>query len=530
MPGGVRTVEIVVLLVALATVVAAFAKRLRVPAPSLLVAAGLAVGLLPGAPMVHVPPAVVSLVVLPPLLYAASEELPWRDLRAVWRPVTVLAVGLVLASAAAVAAVAGAVASLSASMAFVLGAVLASTDPVAVSALGRRLSLPPRVQALVQAESLFNDGTSLVLFQIAVSLAVAGTAGMTAAGTALHGAGEFIVLAGGGALAGAVVAAGVIVVRRRITDPVLETVAALITPYVAYLLGETLGVSGVTAVIVAGLAIGAWRSKITIAQTRLQLHSVYQTIIFVLEAVVFALIGLELPTLVRDLGHTGRWPVAALAVTATLIATRVAWVFPVFAISGWRRGTRRPSWPVAAVVSWAGTRGVVPLAAALSIPLTTAGGGALQQRGLVLVLAAATIVISLIVQGFTLEPLARFAGFGPTVAGPGHEETVARLCMAEAGLARLEELAEDGAAPDELIDRLRTSLQARIGTTRARVDHRPGAAGTALTERELRGDLIAAETAELARLYDAGTISAATRRRLQRNLDLETARLTEGQQ
>jgi monovalent cation/hydrogen antiporter len=526
----VRTVEIVVLLVAVATVVAAFANRLRVPAPSLLVAAGLIVGLLPGAPSVHVPPAVVSLVVLPPLLYAASEELPWRDLQAIWRPVAALAVGLVLASAAAVAAVAAAVASLSASMAFVLGAVLASTDPVAVSALGRRLALPPRVQALVQAESLFNDGTSLVLFQIAVSLAVGSTAIMTAGGVLLHGAGQFAVLAGGGALAGAVVAAGAIVVRRRITDPVLETVAALITPYAAYLLGEQLHVSGVTAVIVAGLVIGAQRSKITTAQTRLQLHSVYQTVIFVLEAVVFALIGLELPTLVRDLGHTGRWPLAALAITGTLIATRVAWVFPAFAISQRRRGTRRPPWPAPAVVSWAGTRGVVPLAAALSIPLTTTGGTPLPQRDLVLVLAAATIVISLIVQGFTLEPLARLAGFGPPAAEPGHEETLARLRMAEAGLARLDELAESGAASDEVIDRLRTSLQARIGTTRARMDQNRETEPGARTERELRGDLITAEGAELSRLYDSGTISAATRRRLQRNLDLETARLTEGHQ
>jgi monovalent cation/hydrogen antiporter len=525
----VRTVEIVVLLVAVATVVAAFAGRLRVPAPSLLVAVGLAVGLLPGAPTVRVPPAVVSLVVLPPLLYAASEELAWRDLRAVWRPVAVLAVGLVLASAAAVAAVAGAVASLSAGMAFVLGAVLASTDPVAVSALGRRLSLPARVQALVQAESLFNDGTSLVLFQIAVSVAVGGTA-MAATGALLHGVGEFAVLAGGGAAAGAVVAAGVIVVRRRVTDPVLETVAALLTPYVAYLLGETLHVSGVTAVIVAGLVIGARRSKITTAQTRLQVHSVYQTVIFMLESVVFALIGLALPTLVRDLGQTGGWPLAALAVTGALMLTRVAWVFPVFAIPGRRRGSRRPSWPTAAVVSWAGTRGVVPLAAALSIPLTTAGGSALPQRDLVLVLAAATIAISLLVQGFTLEPLARLAGFGPATGGSRHEETVARLRMAEAGLARLEELADGDAAPDEVIDRLRTGMQARIGTTRARMDTGPDATGPALTERDLRGDLITAETAELSRLYDAGTISAATRRRLQRNLDLEAARLTEGQQ
>ncbi len=196
-----RSVETVLFLVALGTVVTAFAGRLRVPAPSLLVMAGLVVGLLPGVPAVRVAPDVVSLVVLPPLLYAASEELPWRDLRAVWRPVIVLAVGLVLASAAAVAAVTGAVAAVPASMAFVLGAVLASTDPVAVSALGRRLSLPPKVQALVQAESLLNDATSLVLFQIAVSIAVAGTAGTSAGAMLLHGAGQFAVLAAGGAAA-----------------------------------------------------------------------------------------------------------------------------------------------------------------------------------------------------------------------------------------------------------------------------------------------------------------------------------------
>jgi monovalent cation/hydrogen antiporter len=526
----VRTVETVVLLVAVATVVAAFARRLRVPAPSLLVVVGLAVGLLPRAPAIDVPPDVVSLVVLPPLLYAASEELAWRDLRAVWRPVAVLAVGLVLASAAAVAAVGVAVASLSASMAFVLGAVLASTDPVAVSALARRLSLPVRVQTLVQAESLFNDGTSLVLYQIAVSLAVGGVAGMTATGILLHGVERFALLAGGGVLVGAVVAAGVIVVRRRITDPVLETVTALITPYAAYLLGETFHVSGVTSVIVAGLVIGARRSRITTAQTRLHLHSVYQTVVFVLESVVFALIGLELPTLVRATGHPWHWLVAALAVSGTLIATRVAWVFPLSSVYQWRRGTRRLAWPVPAVVSWAGTRGVVPLAAALSIPLTRASGGALPQRDLVLVLTAATIVISLIMQGFTLEPLARLAGFGQVGgAYPGHEETVARLRLAEAGLARLNELAEDGAAPDAVIDRLRDGLEARIGSTLDRLDQDPDTQPDAVPGRELRADLIAAENAELSRLYEDGTISAATRQRLQRSLDLEVTGLAERQ-
>jgi CPA1 family monovalent cation:H+ antiporter len=418
-------------LVVLGTVVAAFAGRLRVPAPSLLVIAGLAVGLLPGFPSVHVPPDAVSLVVLPPLLYAASEKLPWRDLRAVWRPVTVLAVGLVLASAAAVAAVTWAVAAVPASLAFVLGAVLASTDPVAVSALGRRLSLPPKVQALVQAESLFNDATSLVLFQIAVSLAVAGTASR---------AGRFVVLAAGGAAAGGVIAAGVIPVRRRVTDPVLETVLALITPYAAYVLGEVLHVSPVMAVIVAGLAIGARRDRITTAQTRLQLHSVYQTVIFLLESVVFSLIGLQLPTLIRDLSRTGAWPAEALAVAGTLLVIRMLWVFPLSAVIQRRGGTRRPSWPVPAVVSWAGTRGVVPLAAALSIPLTTASGAPLPRRDLILVLAAAVIVVSLVVQGLTLEPLVRRAGIARPDAAR-HEQTVARLRLAEAALARLDELA-----------------------------------------------------------------------------------------
>jgi CPA1 family monovalent cation:H+ antiporter len=420
-----RAVETIMLLVVLATVVAAFAGRLRVPAPSLLVIAGLVAGLLPGVPVVRVTPDVVSLVVLPPLLYAASEELSGRELRAVWRPVVVLAVGLVLASAAAVAAVAGVVAGLPASLAFMPGAVLASTDPVAVSALGRRLSLPPRVQALVQAESLFNDATSLVLFQIAVSFAVAGTAGASLPAVVLDGAVQFVVLAAGGAAVGGVLAAGVVLLRRRVPDPVLDTVIALVTPYAAYVLGAALHVSAVMAVIVAGLVAGASRSRITTAQSRLQLHSVYQTVIFLLESVVFSLIGLQLPTLIRALGQAGTWPAAALAVAGTLIVTRIVWVFPLSAITQRRRGVRRPTWPVPAGVSWAGTRGVVPLAATLSIPLTTASGAPLAKRDLILVVATAVIVISLIVQGLTLEPLVRLAGItrrddpGPRRAGPG---------------------------------------------------------------------------------------------------------------
>jgi CPA1 family monovalent cation:H+ antiporter len=315
-------------------------------------------------------------------------------------------------------------------------------------------------------------------------------------------------------------------VRRRVTDPVLEAVIALVTPYAAFVLGQALHVSPVMAVIVAGLVIGGRREGITTAQTRLQLHSVYQTVIFLLETVVFSLIGLELPTLIRDMSRAQAWPAEALAVAGTLIVTRMLWVFPLSAISQRRGGARRPTWPVPAVVSWAGTRGVVPLTAALSIPLTAADGAPLPQRDLILVIATAVIVISLVVQGLTLEPLVRLAG----IARPGgtrHEETVARLRLAEAALARLDELAEGDCAADDAIDRARAGLQARIGRTRARIDGDQAPEPDGLTDRELRRALNAAEHAELARLYDDGTISQPTRQQLQRSLDLEAARLSE---
>ncbi|MGH3547197.1 MAG: cation:proton antiporter, partial [Pseudonocardiaceae bacterium] len=345
------SVDTVLFLVILATVVATFARRLRVPAPSLLVIAGVVVGLLPGVPAIVVTPDVVSLVVLPPLLFAAGEELPWRDLRAVWRPVTALAVGLVLVSAAVIGALTVALTPLPVGMAFVLGAVLASTDPVAVAALARRLSLPPRVQALVQAESLFNDATSLVLFRVALSVAIAGGAVSWS-----HTAGEFAILAGGGVAVGAVIAAGAYVIRRRTEDPVLETVVALVTPYGAYVLAESIHASGVTAVVVAGVILGTQATRLTNARIRLQLSAVFQTVVFLLESVVFGLIGLQLPALFRGLsGVDVRWPLQALAIAATLMAVRVAWIFPLTAIRQRRQGAERSSWRVPAVVSWAGT-------------------------------------------------------------------------------------------------------------------------------------------------------------------------------
>ena len=508
-------VGIILILVVFATAVATGARRWRIPAPSLLVLVSLAVALIPGAPVLQVAPEIIGLVVLPPLLYAAAEELSLRDLRVVWRPVTALAVGLVLASAAVVGALAVALTPLPASMAFVLGAVLASTDPVAVTALGRRLALPGRVQALVQAESLFNDATSLVLFKVAVAVAVAGGAvSWQAAG------GEFFLLAGGGSVIGAGIALVVTLIRRRTTDPVLETVIALVTPYAAYVLAEGAHTSGVTAVVVAGVVISGTRHRLTDARIRLQLNAVYAVVVFLLESVVFSIIGLELPALVRELpSGTGLWPLQALAIAATLIGLRVLWMLPLSI--AFKPTNRRVSWRAAAVVSWAGTRGVLPLAAALSIPLIAADGSPLPGRALVLVLTTAVVIFTLVVQGLSLAPLVNRSGLALEPEHTAREEARTRATLARTALDHVDRLADLETTSDVVLERVRRNLGARLQQNEELGGQGNDTGALLKAYYQVRREVITVQTTELRRLYDEHQISDATRRQLQHDLDLE---------
>jgi CPA1 family monovalent cation:H+ antiporter len=401
--------DVVLILVTLAMAVAAAARPMRLPAPSLLVVAGILVALIPGIDLPRPGPGLVTGVVLPPLLYAAGGEVLWHELRQAWFPVTVLSLGLVLASAFAIGAVVVAVTPVPWTEAVLLGSVLASTDPVAVNALGRGLALPPRLRTVLQAESLFNDATSLVLFRVSLGIVVAG--GSVAWG---HAVGQFVLLAGGGALVGG--AAGLLAVplRRRITDPILAATAALALPYVVYVLAQQARVSGVAAVVVTGVMLGAQPRPSPASAAEHQVTAVYGTVVFVLESVVFGLIGLELPQLVRALpGSRVDWFAPALAVAATLLVVRLLWVFPLAAVRGRRDGrSARSALPTAAVASWAGARGIVPLAAALSIPLVDDHGVPVGNRALMLALTVGVIAITLIVQGLTLEPLVKRSGVG----------------------------------------------------------------------------------------------------------------------
>lgn len=523
-----RSLEIVLALVVLATVVAAVAGRLRAPAPSLLVLVGLGVGLVPELPPVVVPPDIVSLVVLPPLLYAAGNELSTKELRAVWRPVAVLAVGLVLATAATVAGIVSALIGLPLAVAFVLGALLASTDPVAVTALARTLRLPPRLQTLVTAESLFNDATSLVLFRVAVGVVVLDQ-GVPLVGTGV----EFVRLGAGGALIGGLVALGVAVLRRRTDDPVLESVINLVTPYGAYVLAESLGASGVTAVVVAGVSVGYLGGRITSSRSRLQLDAVTGTVVFLLESVVFSLIGLSLPTLVRALEvPTAQWLLPALAITAAIAAMRLLWVLPTVSIVG--RTGAATALRVAGVVTWAGTRGVVPLAAALSIPLTVNSGADFPKRNVLLVLATTVCILTLVVQGLTLQPLTHRTGVAEGPEREEREEATARREIAEAALEHVESLVDREAAPPVVLDRLvRDLTERRDQAVRALDQLDAESRPESRTWREieasywaLRRDLLHKETATLARLRADGEIGEAVWRRLQRVVDLEDTGLS----
>lgn len=526
-----HTVSVVVALLLGMTAVAGLARRTSVPAPVLLAVAGLALGLLPGAPEVRLDPGLVQVLVLPPLLYAAAIELPTRQVRADAVPISALVLGLVLVSTVAVGLVAvWLVPGLPLAAGITLGAILAATDPVAIAALARRLSLPRRLLTIVQSEALLNDATSLVAYRVAVA-AVVGGGGLSI----WRAGGQFAWVAGGGAVVGLAVGVLAGAVRRRVDDPLVESALSLLTPFVAFLPAELAGVSGVTAVVAAGLYLSPRLPSLSSAVTRLQEQATWSVVVFLLEGGVFALVGLQLPTLLAGLGARSPARVIGWAgvLAAVLIVVRVAWVFPAAYLPRLlRRPGRRPDrlpWQLPTVLAWTGTRGVVALAAALALPLTTRSGAAFPQRAVLLVLTSTVILITLVVQGLTLGPLAARLGVDADATAERAEEALGRMRAAQAALAQLDALLEDDSPPAEAVARLRRQLEERVSRNRtlARTgDPVPSGAGVP-AYRRLRRALLQAEREEMVRLRDRGEIGDAVLRKLQRALDLEEGALTE---
>jgi len=456
--------EILGLLIAVVAV-ATVADRLRIAYPILLVIAGLVVAILPFAHRVTLEPDLILLVFLPPLIYDASLDTSARELRTHWRPIMLLAVGLVLATMTVVAVVFHHLVPASSwGEAFALGAIVSPPDSVAATQMAGKLGLPRRLVTILGGEGLMNDATALTAYQVAVA-SVATT--LTVADVTARFV--FAVVAG----VGIGLAVGWIGTRLlRFTEtPVIQNTVLLILPFAAYLPADKIDASGVLAVVAAGLYFGRYGSRSLTAASRLQQHQIWDLIVFLLTGLSFLLVGLELRPVLDELTarDSGSLAIESLAVVGAVIVVRMAWMFGVTALPGGKhlfsanQGTPG-TWKETAVVGWAGMRGAISLAAALALPT------AFAERDLVLFLTFAVILATLVGQGLTLPPLIRRLG----LVSRDEQDLVltaeARRRLIVLALARIDDLAGSGDTPPEVTERLRSGYEALLGHVDRRLE------------------------------------------------------------
>jgi len=508
-----------------ALVVTSIARRFNWPAPLVLVAVGLVVSFIPGVPEFELDPHLILVLVLPPLLYSAALDSSYLNIRANLRPIGLLAVGLVLFTTFAVGVTAKLVfPDLPFAAALVLGAVVAPPDAVAAVAIGRRLGLQRRAMTLLVGESLINDATALTAFKVAVAATV---------GAAMHplaGVGMFVLVTVGGIVVGLVVGVAVRFLRRRLCEGVLESALGLLVPFGAYLLAEEgphllfhdVQFSGVLAVVVAGLYVGHHSPRGTYS-TRLQDAAVWRSVDVLLESFVFALIGLQLSTIVSDVRlNTGLLLGAAAVLLATILA-RFVWMYPATYIprylsKGIRERERQPHLGQVTVIAWAGMRGVVTLAAAAAIPQEVPG------RDIIVFCAFVVTVATLLLQGTTLPWVINKIGFeGDDARQDALAEAQVQHRAAQAAVTRLDE--EIGEVPDHVRDQLRSLAEHRGNAAWERLG-RQEEESPAAAYRRLRRLMLSAERDEFVRARDQGEIDDEVLFRVLRELDLEEAALS----
>jgi CPA1 family monovalent cation:H+ antiporter len=517
--GAHQDLELLGLLVAAGGLLV-LAPALRVPLPILLVLGGVAMGFVPGLPHVALPPAVILVAVLPPLLYSGAFFTSLRDLRANKRPISLLAFGLVGATMATVGVVAHEWVHLSWAVAFTLGAIVSPTDALAATEITRRLGAPRRIVSIIEGESLVNDGTALVLYKAAIGAAVGATFSLA------DTSGRVVLNVIGGIAIGLGVGWIVRQIRRRLDNPPTEVAIAVLSGYLAYLPADAAGVSGVLAAVTIGVYMGWYTPELTTERTRLSGDAFWEIFVFLVNALVFVLVGLQLRPILDALsGSTGRLAAYAALVCGAVIVTRIVWIpiftyLPRFLFRTVREHDPYPPWQFPAIISWAGIRGAVSLVAALALPTN------FPDRGLILFLTFAVIVATLVLQGLTLPALIRVLSVSDD-GGAEREEAKARIKAAEAALARLEELLADGVVRQDTAERLRGQFSFRASRFRARFDDEDDGAieeQSRAYQRVMR-ELLAAEQAALLALRNERIVDDNVVQRVQRDLDLEAARL-----
>ena len=515
-------------LVAVTALAALAARRTALPPSIFLVLVGLGIGFVPGMPRIALRPDLVLTLLLPPLLYSAGVGMSWKGFRTHLRPILLLAVGCVLFTAASVAVVARYLLDLSWAVGFVLGAVVAPPDAVAPMAIAKRFPIPNRVLIILEGEGLVNDATALILFSFAVAAVVEG--GQFSPTAAL---GSFAAIVVGELTWGILVGLGALVLRRMAHEPRVEIVLAMLTPYAAFWVPESLGGSGVLAAVTAGLFVSFNGPRFISPATRLQGFFVWDLIVYLIEGVIFLLTGLQARVIADSLGEADwlRLGLAAVSVTGAIILVRFAWVFvgtylPCWLWPSWRKQNPAPPWQETFAIGFTGIRGVVSLAAVLSIPLMS-GPAPFPERGLLLLVTFVVILATLVGQGFSFPWVVQKLGLtamGKREADIAKQREVqARVAGIDAALARLDRLESAGLAPDTV-----EILRRRHGDRRAYfvAACRDLESGEAVAHSmALQLEFLTAEREAIADLYAKGALEDEARRRIERELDLDESRI-----
>jgi monovalent cation/hydrogen antiporter len=519
------TIQTLLLLLAVMVVVAIVARRINVAPTILLVIAGIGLALLPGVPRIELAPELVLLGILPPLIYSAGVAMSWREFRFNLRPITLLALGCVVFTTCAVAVVAHWLLGMPVAVAFVLGAIVSPPDPVAPSAIARQLGIPRRIIVVLEGEGVANDATALILYRFAVAAVSTGLFSLSEA------AGAFALIVVGEIAYGIAVGWLSLRLRRWARDPRVEITLSLMTPYAAFLVPAHLGGSGVLATIAAGLFV-SWNGPLLIpAATRLQGIFFWDLLVYLLDGIVFLVTGLQIRTLVEhtDIGSLNQVTFATLLTVLVVVVARFVWVYPAAYLPRWlsaqvARRDPLPPWQWVFFIAFVGVRGVVSLAAALAIPLTTAAGAPFPYRDLILYVTFGLIVVTLVGQGLLLPTIVRALGLTTHAADERERENKAETAARSQALTvaqnRLEKLAAERRVSAEVLAILRARHEYRLGRLPNVESEGPNIASTAI---DIRSDLIAAEREFIYELLRNGQITDEARRRIERELDLEEA-------
>jgi CPA1 family monovalent cation:H+ antiporter len=514
------------------------ARRLNIPYPILFVIGGLFISFIPILPQqLTLDPDLIFFLFLPPLLYIQAFYTSWRDFRFYLRPILALAVGLVITTTVIVAFVAhwlipdvGGTGNLPLAVGFVLGAIVSPPDAIAASAIASRLGLPRRIVTILEGESLVNDATSLVLFKVAV--AAVGATGMSFIGKAWL-PGEFIWVSVGGIAVGLLIGRIAGWVRRRIVGagPQIFMCMSLMAPYLAYLCADQfLHVSGVLAVVALGLYLGWESPEVLTFDVRLQAQAVWDMIIYLLNGIVFVLIGLQLPGIIRSM-HEHWWPYPffqALLISLVCIVVRMLWIYPGAYLPRWlfkhiRDTEEKPPWQQVTVIGWAGMRGVVSLAAALAL----SGYPDFPRPHIVQFIAFTVILVTLVFQGLTLPPLIRFLKVGDDGI-PAKEEGEARRQILKAVFAKIDELRNDDKFPVTAIENVEKKYTERSLIFDDPLIDELGWSDTrhhVLSIRRLTRLMVATQRRALVAMRREGKIGDDVLHKIEHELDLEESRL-----